>query len=161
MPNPIENQIKDRITAFVTELDQLVRKNTLDALKSMLAGGSSMTARRGRPAGRGRKPGRPAGSGRASADASGATEKVLAHVQANDGQGISTIAQATGLDLKVAKKAAGSLLAAGQLAKSGQKRGTVYHVGSGKPAGSSRSRRATKAKRNKRGKKRGRRAKAA
>jgi hypothetical protein len=161
MFNPIENQIKDRIAAFVTELDLLVRKNTLEVLQGMLAGGGSMSPRRGRPAGRGRKPGRPRGSGTASADASGAPEKVLAHVQANDGQGISTIAEATGLALKVAKKAAGSLLAAGQLAKSGQKRGTVYHVGSGKPARAGKPRRATKAKRGKRGKKRGRRPKAA
>jgi hypothetical protein len=54
-------------------------------------------------------------------------------VRANDGQGISAIAAATGVDLKTAKKAAGQLLAAGQLKKSGQKRGTIYHVGSGRP----------------------------
>lgn len=155
MSNPIQNQIQDRISAFVTELDLLVRKNTLEALQSMLSGGAAQAPRRGRPAGRGRKPGRPKGSGRASADLGPASEKVLAHVQGNDGQGISTIAAATGLDLKVAKKVAGQMLASGQLAKSGAKRGTVYHVGSGK------ARRATKAKRGKRGKRRGRRAKAA
>src|SRR5262245_38969604 len=116
MPNPIEAQIKDRITAFVAELDLLVRKSTLDALPQMLAGGSA-PARRGRPAGR--KPGRPRGPGRAPADLGDAPEKVLAHVQSNDGQGISAIAAATGLDLKIAKKAAGQLLAAGQLKKSG------------------------------------------
>jgi len=74
------------------------------------------------------------GPGRRRVDLGDATAKILAHVQANDGQGISAIAEATGIDLKVAKKAAGKLLAEGQLKKSGAKRGTVYHVGSGRPA---------------------------
>lgn len=153
MPNAIEAQIKDRITNFVTELDQLVRKSTLEALQGVLSNGAA-PARRGRPAGSGRGPGRPKGSGRrGSADVEEASAKVLAHVQANDGQGISAIADATGVDLKTAKKAAISLLAAGSLKKSGAKRGTVYHVGSGRPA------RAPKA--GKPGKKRGRKAKAA
>ncbi|HEX6884070.1 MAG TPA: hypothetical protein VF530_11880 [Planctomycetota bacterium] len=155
MPNPIENQIKERISAFVHELDLLVRKSTLEALQEMLSGGGTSAPRRGRPAGSGRKPGRPRGRGRAPADLGGASEAILTHVRANDGQGISAIADATGIDLKVAKKAAGQLLAAGQLAKSGAKRGTVYHIGSGRPA------RATKGKRGKRGKRGGRRAKAA
>jgi hypothetical protein len=148
----IETQIKERISAFVTELDKLVRMSTLEALKAMLDGGSP-APRRGRPAGSGRKPGRP--RGRRRVDLGDASAKILAHVQANDGQGLSAIAAATGLDLKVAKKAAGQLLASGELAKSGAKRGTVYHSGSGTPQ------RATKSKRGKRGKKRGRRAKAA
>jgi len=130
MPSAIESQIKDRITAFVSELDQLVRKSTLEALQGILAGGGSVPA----PARRGR-PGRIVrGPGRRSADLGDATAKILAHVQANDGQGISAIAEATGIDLKVAKKAAVQLLAAGQLKQSGAKRGTVYHVGSGRPA---------------------------
>ncbi|HEX6865107.1 MAG TPA: hypothetical protein VF414_19920 [Thermoanaerobaculia bacterium] len=153
MPSTIESQIKDRITAFVTELDQLVRKSTLDALHGILAGGGAIPSpkRRGRPARIVRGPGRP--RGRRPADLGDATGKVLDFVKANDGQGISAIAGATGLDLAVAKKAAGQLLAAGQLKKSGAKRGTVYHVGSGKPA------RAAKAK--KAGKRRGRKAKKA
>lgn len=152
MPNAIEVQIKERITNFVTELDKLVRMSTLEALQGVLSNGAA-PARRGRPAGSGRGPGRPKGSGRSSGNLDEAAAKLLAHVQANDGQGISAIADATGVDLKTAKKAAITLLAAGSLKKSGAKRGTVYHVGSGRPA------RAAKA--GKRGKKRGRKAKAA
>lgn len=155
MSNPIENQIKERISAFVHELDRLVRKSTLEALQEMLAGDGSPAPRRGQPARRGRMPGRRRGRGRAAADLSRASERILAHVRANDGQGISAIAAATGLDLKVAKKAAGRMLASGQLSKSGEKRGTVYHLGSGKSRG------VTKAKRGKRGKRGGRKAKAA
>jgi len=151
MPTAIESLIKDRITAFVSELDLLVRKSTLEALQSVLSSGGARAPRARATKGRG--PGRPKGSGR-SANLEEASAKIVAHVQANDGQGIGAIAGATGLDLKVAKKAAGALLSAGQLKKSGQKRGTVYHLGSGRPSG------AAKAKGPKRGK-RGRKAKAA
>ena len=132
MPSVIQAQLKDRISSFITELDQLVRKSTLEALHGILAGDGKVTAptRTGKP-GRfvGGRRGRPT-----SANVEEASAKVLAHVQANDGQGISAIASATGLDLTVAKRAAASLLAAGSLKKSGQKRGTIYHVGSGRPA---------------------------
>jgi hypothetical protein len=146
MPTAIESQIKDRISSFVTELDLLVRKSTLEALQGVLGNGSA-SARIRRPA-RSGVPGRLKGSGRSKVNLEEASAKIVAHVQANDGQGISAIADATGVDLKTAKKAAIALLANGSLAKSGQKRGTVYHVGSGKPA-----RGAKRAKRGKRSKK--------
>jgi len=150
MKSDIESQIKNRISEFVHELDLLVRKSTLEALHGILANGTSAprpgrttkTARRPAPA---RKAGRSAGVDEAAS-------AVLAHVRAHDGQGISAIAAATGVALPVAKKAASRLLASGELKKSGQKRGTVYHVGSGKPA---------RAKAAKRGKRRGRKAKKA
>ena len=132
MPNATASQIKDRIAEFVQELDRLVRKNTLQALQDVLAHGGT-PARRGRPAGSKRGPGRPKGSGRGG-NIDDAAAKVLAHVRANDGQGISAIAAGAGVALPVAKKAAIKLLAEGGLKKSGQKRGTVYHVGSGRPA---------------------------
>jgi hypothetical protein len=145
MTNAIEAQIKDRISAFVVELDALVRKSALEALSSVLAGGAAPAPRRvGRPAGSGGR------RGRKPADLGDALEKVVGHVRANDGQGIAAIASATGLDLKVAKKAALQLLASGALKKSGRKRGTVYHAGSGTPARAA-----------KRGKGRGRKRKAA
>ncbi len=130
MPNATQSQIQNRIAEFVSELDLLVRKSTLEALQGVLANGA-------RPARRG--PGRPAKivsgtgrRGRPAADLGDATAKIASYVRSNDGQGIGAIAAATGLDLKTAKKAALKLLAEGGLKKSGQKRGTVYHVGSGK-----------------------------
>jgi len=127
----MEALIKNRISEFVTELDLLVRKSTLEALKSVLSNGAA-PARVGRPANLVRGPGRPKGSGRSKVNLEEASGKIVTHVQANDGQGISAIADATGVDLKTAKKAALSLIASGTLKKSGQKRGTVYHVGSGR-----------------------------
>jgi len=154
MPNVIESQIRDRISTFVVELDKLVRKSTLEALQGVLSNGAA-PARVGSPAGVSRGPGRPKGSGRTKVNLEEASAKIVSHVQANDGQGISAIADAAGVDLKTAKKAAIALLAAGSLKKSGQKRGTVYHVGSG------RAPRAMKAKGSKRGKRAGKKAKAA
>jgi len=152
MANAFDTQIKDRITAFAQELDLLVRKNTIEALQNMLAGAAP--ARRGRPAGAARRPGRPKGGRPRSASVEEAAEKVVAHVRANDGQGIGAIAQATGLDLKAAKKAALHLVASGGLKKTGQKRGTVYHIGSGRaPRAKVAKRGKTKARKGKRAKK--------
>lgn len=147
MPTAIESKIKDRISAFVSELDLLVRKSTLEALQGVLSNGAA-PARVGRPAGVSRGPGRPKGSGRSKVNLEEASAKIVAHVQANDGQGIGAISAATGVDLKTAKKAAIALLAAGTLKKSGQKRGTVYHIGSGRAprAGAPGKRGARKAK---------------
>src|SRR5436190_10831724 len=131
MATLLEAQIKERISNFVSELDRLVRRSTLETLQGVLSSGAA-PARRGpgRPAGSARGPGRPAGSGRGgNVDEAGA--KIVAHVTANDGQGINVIADAAGVPLPLAKKAAIKLLASGGLKKSGQKRGTVYHVGSG------------------------------
>jgi hypothetical protein len=133
MPKASEAQIKNRIAEFIHELDLLVRKSALESLRGVLGNGGARPARRG--------PGRPAkivtGTGRRGrqpADLGDATAKVADYVKSNDGQGIGAIAAATGLALPVAKKAAIRLLAEGGLKKSGEKRGTVYHVGSGRPA---------------------------
>src|SRR5262245_37043980 len=104
MSNAVDSLIKDRISSFVQELDQLVRKSTLEALSHILANGAA-PARRGRPAGTSRGPGRPKGSGRGGNVEEVAT-KIVAHVQANDGQGIGAIASAVGIPLPLAKKAA-------------------------------------------------------
>jgi hypothetical protein len=131
----VQAEIRERITKFVEELDALVRKSTLDALKNALGATGTITParRRGRPAGAakvaGARPGR-----RPAANVEAASEAILAHVKANDGQSVSEIAAATRTPLPVAKKALSSLLGAGALKKTGQKRGTRYHAGSGRAA---------------------------
>jgi hypothetical protein len=146
MQDIIESQIKERVSSFVQELDLLVRKSALEALRGVLVSGAA-PARRGRPAGSGRGPGRPKGSGR-SGNVDEPAARIVAHVRSNDGQGISAIAQATGVHKKVAKAAALKLIASGELKKSGKKRGTVYHIGSGrKPRAKAGKRGVRKAKR--------------
>jgi len=136
MPNPFETQIKDRIQAFAQELDTLVRRNMLDALRGMLDAGSTTVARRGR--GPGRRPGRPRGT---AGDVDGVAASIVSHVQSHDGQTVGEISKAVGATAKSAKKAILKLLASGALKKTGQKRGTRYHVGSGSAPAAKRGKR--------------------
>jgi hypothetical protein len=154
--NTIESEIKARIETFVQELDLLIRKSTLEALKSVLATNgtafASPTRRRGRPAGSGASKGARRGR-RPAANVEAASDKILSHVQSNDGQSVSEIAAATGTPLPVAKKALSSLLNAGAVKKTGQKRGTRYHTGSGRarPAAARKTKKRAKTTRSRKG----------
>jgi len=143
MSNAIESQIKERIQSFVSELDMLVRKSTLDAVRGALEGTRS-PVRRGRPVGSGRGPGRPRGPA-----PEGVADSIVAHVKANDAQTVGDIVTAVGVKSAAVKKVIKDLLASGALKKTGAKRGTRYHVGSGRAP----------AKAKKAGKRRGRKAK--
>jgi hypothetical protein len=123
MSNPIETQIKERIASFVQELDKLVRRSTLEALRGVLDSESAAPARRG--------PGRPRGP--AAAGGNVATG-IVDYVRANDGHTVGQISVGVGAAPKLVKKAIIQLLAAGAIKKTGQKRGTRYHIGSGTPA---------------------------
>jgi hypothetical protein len=143
------NQLQSRIEAFAKELELLVRQDVLAHLKSVLGGGGEVPAprKRGRPAGTASSAGR---RGRRPVDLGDALAKMVDYVKANDGQGISAIAAGTGIDLKVAKKAALQLLASKSLKKSGERRGTVYHMGTGAVPAAGEGAPAKKAKRGRR-----------
>jgi hypothetical protein len=126
----IESQIKDRIQSFASELDLMVRKSMLSALRDILEGG-------GAPARRGRGPGRPRDSGNVDS----AAASIVDYVHANDGQGVGEIAAGAGVALKLAKKVIIKLIASGQLKKTGRKRGTKYHIGSGRAPAAKRGKR--------------------
>ena len=145
-----QDLIKQHVEDFAQKLDLLVRQSVLDTLKSVLGQGGPVATgkKRGRPAGSGRGPGRP--RGRRPADLGDALGKIVEYVKANDGQGISAIADGAGLDLKVAKKAAIQLLASKSLKKSGVRRGTVYHLGSGSVPAAGEAAPAKKSKRGRR-----------
>src|SRR5262245_45709482 len=123
MSNPIETQIQERIATFVRELDALVRRSTLETLRGVLGSNHSTGASRG--------PGRPRGRGASGGAEVGAA--IVAHVRANDGQTVGEIVSAVGAPSPSVKKAIIGLLASGALRKTGQKRGTRYHAGSGAP----------------------------
>jgi hypothetical protein len=126
MPNVIEPAIQDRISSFVRELDVLVRKSALEAVRGVLDGARS---RRG--------PGRPRGSSRPSTLVEGVAPEIVAHLRTNGGQTVGEIARAVGAAPDAAKKAIKGLLDSGQLTKTGQRRGTRYDLGS--DAGSGRA----------------------
>ena len=144
MSNAIEAQIKERIQTFVQELDLLLRRSTLDSLRSVLEGRGAAPARRGRPRGR---------AARArSGSSEGLAGKIKAHVRSSPGQTVGQIAQAIGGSPVAVKKAIKSMLGEKQIRKTGQKRGTRYFpAGAGRLPG-------VVTKRARRGKRRGRKA---
>ena len=129
----LESEIQSRIETLATELANLVRKEAMASIQAALGGNGSTTRRRGpgRPKGSMRKkrrgrPGRPARPPSAATEA--LVPRVLAHVKANDGAGVSDIAKALKKSSDAVKPAVARLLAEKKLRKTGQRRGTKYHV---------------------------------
>jgi len=131
----LETEIRSRIESLATELAGMIRQGALESVQAALGGNGAAPARRGpgRPRGRGR----PKGSGARKARGRGrplsaATEalvpKVLAQVKATEGQGVSDIAKALRVNVERVKPVMAKLLAAKQVKKTGQKRGTKYHA---------------------------------
>lgn len=111
------SEIRERIDKFVQELDLLVRRSTLDALRSVLDGQA--------PSRRARRPGRPArAAGGASTE--GLASKIASHVKAKPGQTVGQIVQATGSSSAAVKKTIIAMLAERGIRKTGQRRGTRY-----------------------------------
>jgi hypothetical protein len=119
------DEIRGRIERFVQELDSLVRRQTLDALKAVLAGETAAA----RPAAKRGRPGR-----RAATPPAELTAKVLDFVRANDAQTVSQIGVAVGASAKDLRKVLMPLMEQGQVHTTGQRRGTRYHAGAGKKA---------------------------
>ncbi len=118
MPNAIETQIQERIQAFVTEVEALVRRGTFDALRSALEGGGAR-ARRSPPRGRAARAGGGASEGLA--------DTISAHVRSKPGQTVGQIVSATGAKPAAVKMTIKAMLGGKQLRKAGQKRGTRYY----------------------------------
>lgn len=139
-----DQKIQARVNEFVQELTILIRQNVLETLKSAMGEAGALAVRR-------RGPGRPrssAGSARGarrgrrpSAAVEQAGPTIVSYVRSNDGQGVIEIAKGTGVSLKDTKKAVLRLLATGELKKSGVRRGTKYHIGSGRAPAASKVRR--------------------
>ena len=119
MSNSVETQIKEHIASFVRELDVLVRRNTLETLRSVLDS-TGAPARRT--------------AGRARGQGGNIAAAIVSHLRENDGQTVSQIAAAVGAAPRVTKRALVQLMASGEISKTGLKRGTHYHAGSRAPA---------------------------
>jgi len=137
MPTPITPQLDSTIQSFVAEISSLVRVAALEAVRDALGGGAS-PARRGRPVGSGRKPGRPAKAARrgrparrSAEDVDALAQRMLAYVKANDGKRLDEIAKALGMDTAELTGPSQMLLETKAVKRSGQRRGTKYHVGGG------------------------------
>lgn len=137
-----DQDIKNRINSFLTELSGLVRKAALEAVHEVLAGTGTTRRRRGpgRPRGTAkRRPGRPRttavraksarGGKRTSEQVEAMAARVLAHVKANAGHRLEQISQGIRVATKELKLPVIKLIAAKKLRTEGRKRGTKYFAG--------------------------------
>ena len=146
-----EQQINQRVQAFVAEITELARRQALDTLSSALAGAGLFGGRgRGGRNGAGRRGGRAAlaasAGGRRSADQIDATcEALLAAIASSPGQRIEQIGSAIGMRTKDLALPIRKLLAQKQIRTEGQRRATRYFPGAG-GGGARRGRRGRKGK---------------
>jgi hypothetical protein len=151
-----ENNIKNRVDAFVNDLSDLIRQSALEAVAEALKKGgevsSAPVARRpgrpakvveapvaAKPAG---KPGRPAKASSAASSAAAAkrragekrspvllaqvTDQVGNHIKSNPGQGVEQIAKALSTTTKELTLPIRKLLGDKKITSKGQKRATRY-----------------------------------
>jgi hypothetical protein len=150
-----ENNIKNRVDAFVNDLSDLIRQSALEAVAEALKKGGEVSApparRPGRPAKvveapvaakPAGKPGRPAKSASASSQAAAAkrragekrspvllaqvTDQVGNHIKSNPGQGVEQIAKALSTTTKELTLPIRKLLGDKKITSKGQKRATRY-----------------------------------
>ena len=153
MNNSTSDQIRQRIDAFVQELDTLIRQNALETLRGAL--GDGRVSSRGRRSVR-RGPRKAVGRGgrRSSADVDSTAAALLSHIKQQPGQTISELGSALNASAKELRLPVLKLLQERQIKTTGQRRGTRYHPGGGRRMAKAKRRRA-------KGRRRGRSAKAA
>ena len=135
--NNLAQEIQSRITSFLGELSQLVKRQALEAVHEAL--GEAVTPRRGpgRPrklsVARGSRPraiAKRAVRGkrvrRSSEDLAKIGARVLAQVRSKAGQRLEEIGRALKTDTSILKKPVADLLKAKKLKTTGAKRGTKY-----------------------------------
>jgi hypothetical protein len=150
----LTQEIDTRIKRFVAELNELVRKEALQAVSAAL--GTNGAPRRG--------PGRPPAAASSSSSAPAAKrarsrrkgekrtqaelaqlESALAsHVRANPGQGIEAIGKSIGLPTAELSRPMKKLVLRGAIRTQGAKRATKYFAGDGSAEGGSASGAASK-----------------
>lgn len=155
----IDDQIQERINAFVGELSGLVKAAALEAVSQALGGELAASATVGRK--RGRPPGKATAARKAkpgkrmrrtAAHLEEDKQALVDYVTANPGQRLEEISAGMGIDSKHLKRPALLLLGERTLRKEGERRGTRYFPGgkgkSAKKAGSrKRKKKATRKKR--------------
>ena len=136
----LDSEISSRISAFLDELGQLVKRQALEAVHEALGGASAPAGRGpGRPRKVSMRPGRapramakPAVRGkrvrRSPEDLAKLQANVLAAVKSKQGQRLEEIGKALKTDTAVLKGPVAMLLASKKLKTKGQKRGTKYFI---------------------------------
>jgi hypothetical protein len=135
--NNLDSEIQDRISSFLDELSQLVKRQALEAVHEAL-GQAAGPARRGpgRPRTvtirRGRKPRAMAKRGgrvrRSPEQLAKLQASLLAQVRSKQGQRLEEIGKALKTDTAILKRPIAMLLASKKLKTTGAKRGTKYFI---------------------------------
>lgn len=124
----IEREIEARTAAFASDLTDLIRRSVLESLAGSLGSAApSAAAASTKSAGPVARRGKRGGRGGSMAGAGSIAE----FVASNPGSRLEQIAVGLGVKSAKLKKTVAAMLAAGQLTKTGQKRGTQYHPGKG------------------------------
>jgi hypothetical protein len=136
VPN-FEQQIAQRVQAFVTEITELARQQALETLSSALAEGVG----RGRAGGRGRNGASPVRISRRGRDRSGnrrspeeidrASQALLSEIQANPGLRVEQIGRTLGAATKDLTLPLKKLLSQRLVRSEGQRRATRYFPAGG------------------------------
>lgn len=142
--NDVNRQIRDRIEAFVSELNDLVRRAALEAVSDALrSGGAPGLARRGAVADRAPGQLRRGGGKRTPEEIEGTAQQILAYVQRTPGQGVEQMARDLDISTRELTLPIKKLLSGGQITTKGHKRATKYFAGAaGGAAPSGRKRKA-------------------
>ena len=119
----VNRQIRDRIEAFVAELDGLVRESLVETVRGAF-GREGNGRRRGR--GRAAAVARGRGGKRTSDEIAATSKAVLAQVRRQPGQGVEHIARVLKTSTKDLMLPVKKLLAEKQIRTTGVKRATKY-----------------------------------
>ena len=160
--NTAEVEIQDRVSVFVDELSELIRKAALEAVEEALGGSGAMatpgrrksgaptrrkTTARKSPAKKGKR------IRRSPEDLEARAEAILAYVKAHPGERLEEISAGMRTGSKELKRPIQILLGARKLKKTGEKRGTQYFTGAAKGAKKGAKKAGKKVSRKKTGKK--------
>ena len=128
----LDQQIRSHVDTLVAELTELVREEALRTVQEALGGAASAPRRRrpGRPRKKAKRTRRKTARKRvrrSSADVGALADRILAHVKAHPGRGITEIARSLRRTSKDLRLPVLKLLAKRKLKTTGQRRGTKYH----------------------------------
>ncbi len=127
-----QSEISQRVQAFATELEELVRKAAMEAVAAALGVPAVKAASRGRAAPAARAAAAPRarkGGKRPPAELAAMVDKTRDWVKANPGQGVEAMARALGVQTKELALPIVKLLKSKAIKKRGQKRATKYYPG--------------------------------
>ncbi len=133
----IQNEINERIEAFVAEIAELARQAAHDALSTALTGAGSAPAKSRRASTTTRV--RRQGGKRTSEELASMADAFLEHVGKNPGQRMEQISKALGYTTTELTLPVKKLLSAGSIHVEGQKRATQYYSADSAPSTASKS----------------------